>query len=136
MKAKIINKEIVFPNIIYAHQCLAKFEGLDVIVTVEKPSNKRSDRQNRYYWECIGYISDYTGHTPEELHRLFKGLFLPKKEVEFNGKKYTMSGSTTDLTVGQFVEYMMRISAEVATMGITLPSPVEYDLETSKLGNE
>lgn len=125
-KATIKNKTITFANDKYARHHLSKFEGKDVVVTVEKKNNKRSLPQNKYMWLCLEYISESTGHAPDDLHRLFKGMFLPRKEVMLNGKKYSLAGSTTDLTKGQFVEYMMRITAEAADMGIVLPSPEEY----------
>ena len=98
--ATIQDKTITFGNRIYARHHLGKLEGKKVLVTVEKMHNKRSLNQNRYYWMCIVIIAESTGHTPEEFHRVFKGLFLPRKEMVLNGKKYMMSGSTTDLTKG------------------------------------
>lgn len=125
-KAKIENKTITFANVAYARHHLEKFEGKEIIITVEKIHNKRSLNQNAYMWLCLQAISNHTGHSPDELHRLFKGLFLPRNDVVFNGRKFSMAGSTTDLTKGQFVEYMMRISAEAGELGIVLPSIDDY----------
>lgn len=119
------NKEIVYTPYIRHH--LGKFkEGQKIIVEIEKPRNTRSLNQNRYYWLCLGLISGHTGHDTDELHRLFRGMFLPKKEITLNKKKYFLPVSTTDLTKGEFVEYMMKIEAESGQMGIKLPSPKEY----------
>lgn len=111
----------------YIRHHLSKFKNAPhIIVTVDKPSNKRSIPQNKYYWLVLGVISGHTGHTEDELHKLFKGMFLPRKEIELNGKKYNLASSTTDLTVGQFVEYIMRITAEAGDMGISIPSIEDF----------
>lgn len=125
-KAEIKDHQIVYGNENYVRHNLSKFEGKKVIVTVEKPNNKRSLNQNGYYWKCLQIISEYTGENQDDLHRLFKGMFLTRKEVKLNGKVYSLAGSTIDLTKGQFVEYIMRIGAEAGQLGITLPSPEDY----------
>lgn len=124
--ALIKDKTITYGNLQYARFHLSKLEGKKVIVTIEKVHNKRSLNQNAYYWVCLGIIAEHTGHSSDELHRIFKGLYLPKKQVILNNKKYMLAGSTTDLTKGQFVEYMLHISAEAGQMGVSLPSPDEY----------
>lgn len=126
LKAIIKDKTITFENLPYARHHLGKLEGKKVIVDVQKIKSKRSLNQNAYYWLILDIISKETGHTSEELHRLFKGLFLPRKEIILHDRKFFLAGSTTDLTKGQFVEYMMRISAEAGEMGIVLPSPDDF----------
>jgi hypothetical protein len=118
-------KKLQFNNIHYFRHHLQKFSGV-VTVTVERKQAKRSLKQNALYWgidlPCIG---DHTGHTVEELHEIFKRLFLPRKIIRYKGKDITIPGSTTDLTKGGWVEYRMRYSAEAASMGIILPDPTE-----------
>lgn len=119
------NNEIIHTPLMRYH--LSKFKkGINIVVSVEKQYNKRSLNQNAYYHMCLGIIAEYTGDSPDELHRLFKGMFLPRKDIVLNKKRYSLAGSTTELTKGQFAEYIMKISAEVALMGITLPSPEDY----------
>ncbi len=125
-QSHIEKHELVFSNKAYVRHHLSKWEGKKVIVTVEKVHNKRSLNQNAYYWVILDIISNHTGHSADELHRLFKGIFLPRKMVVLNNKTYSLAGSTTELTKGQFVEYLMRITAEVADMGIILPSPEDF----------
>lgn len=125
-QALIKDKKITFGNEAYARFHLGKLEGQKVLVEVNKVHNKRSLNQNAYYWVCLDIIAEHTGHTSEELHRVFKGKFLPRKFVKLNNVEYQLAGTTTGLTKGQFVEYMLNISAEVAQMGVTLPSPEEY----------
>lgn len=124
--AEIKDKFFDFGNIKYVRFHLGKLEGKKVLVTVQRIHNKRSLNQNRYYWMCLRIISYHTGHDDEELHTIFKAKFLPKREIVFKDIRYMTSGSTTDLTKGQFVEFMMNISAEASSMGIILPSPEDY----------
>lgn len=87
-------------------------EGKKIVINIGLDKAKRSLDQNSLYWVFLGVIARETGHTEEELHRIFKGLFLPKKPVVLKGKTYMLAGSTSDLNKPQFSEYMMRISAE------------------------
>lgn len=91
---------------------LEKNEGKKLVMNINLDKAKRSLDQNSLYWLYLGVIANETGHTEEELHRIFKGLFLPKKPVVLNGKTYMLAGSTSELNKPQFSEYMMRICAE------------------------
>lgn len=37
-------------------------------ITIEEYKTTRSRQQLSYYWVLLGYLSHYSGHTPEELH--------------------------------------------------------------------
>jgi len=96
-------------------------------MSIERIKSKRSDNQNRYYWGAVlPEISAHTGHTIDELHEIFKRLFLPPIVVKYRGRDIKMPRSTTKLGKGDFVEYIMRISAEAGQLGITLPDPEDY----------
>lgn len=124
--ASIKDKQLDFTpfNLLRFRDWASKHEGTQV--RIEQVSNKRSDNQNRYYWAVLDIISEHTGHTSEELHRLFKGLFLPKKEVKLGGETYFLAGSTTDLSTQEFMDYIDRIGAKIAPMELALPNPDEY----------
>lgn len=127
-KATIKNNTLTYENESYVRHHLSKLEGKPVTVDVNKIHYQRSNQQNRWYWKILEIVSNDTGHTEDELHRIFKGLFLPRNIVNLKGKEYSLAGSTTDLTKGQFVEYIERIRAEVAEMGIVIPDPEDMDL--------
>lgn len=134
--AEIKAHSIKFKNEGYIRQMLSKWEGKKVEVSINGEFNKRSINQNKYYWLVLELIGRDTGNLPEDLHRLFKSQFLKKKQVSFKGKAYNMPVSTTELSKGEFVEYMMKIGAEVAELGIVLPSPEDYENSTLLLENE
>lgn len=110
---------------------LLSVDGKPLIVDIRRETGVRSNNQNNYYWACMEIISNSTGHTAEELHSLFKRLFLPPKYIKVLGRELKVPGSTSTLNKSEFVEYMMKISAEVAQMGITLPEP-EKDIAKLK----
>lgn len=98
----------------------------EVRIIVEKIRGKRSDNQNRFYWACLKIISNETGNTEDDLHRIFKAKFLPKRKVKFGKNEYNLPISTTSLNKIEFAEYFERISAEAGELGITLPDPNDY----------
>lgn len=83
-----------------------------MILTNQKP--KRTENQNRYYFGVyLPLIAEETGEQNiDRLHELFKSMFLTKEIVKVLGKDVRMKRSTTDLTVSEFIEYIMAIENE------------------------
>lgn len=104
---------------------LASFpDKTDVFVTVKKARRTRSLAQNNYYFGVIlTLISEHTGHSVEELHEIMKRLFLPPKIVEYRGKQIKMPSTTTATNTLEFHEFVERVRAEAASMGIDIPDP-------------
>lgn len=102
---------------------VAQFKDGKYTIDINPEKKKRSDQQNNYYWFYLGVISDDTGYTPEELHTLFKGKFLTKEVKEVKGYKVRLTKSTTELSVGEFCDYLANISIET---GIELPDTTEF----------
>lgn len=96
------------------------------ISLVERRKN-RSLKQNGYLWGCVyKIIADETGHTPEEIHNIFKNLFL-REETDLKGLNCYRTKHLSDLTTGGMVEYIMNIVAKAAELGITIPDADEWD---------
>ena len=100
-------------------------EGDEISIEVTKWKNKRTLNQNSYYWSVLTTISTI-GHSSEELHEIFKRLFITPKFVLYRGREIKMPKSTTDLSTEEFREYIERIRAEAGQMGIIIQSPDEY----------
>lgn len=127
-RLKIVNEK-------YYHYLIKKFEEGEVVwITIENQKSQRSLSQNNLYWLYLTAISEHTGHTTEELHEYCKNEFLPKRSMTISGGQYLIAGSTSKLSKGEFVEYVMRVQAFAGGLGIELPDP--KDLEISPLTNE
>jgi hypothetical protein len=115
----------------YNHE-INKFKaGDEVTISITNKKPRRTEQQNRYYWGAyLPMISEQTGeHDLDSLHTLFKGKFLTKKIVKVLGYDTRITGSTTDLSVNDFCEYIMNIEA---LTGIQAPPPENYDLAPLK----
>lgn len=95
-------------------------------VRISEIKGGRSLKSNSLYWVWLETIGNYCGYHADELHRLFKGLYLPKKTMKYRGKDYQMSGSTAELSTSEFQEYMAKIQVEASQLGVILPSPDEF----------
>ena len=101
---------------------LNKFKpGTPITITLTDKRPKRTQEQNSYYWVYLTLISEKSGNDIDDLHTLFKGLFLSKGVVEVLGHKVRKAKSTTELSINQFSEYIRRI--EVLT-GVMAPPTI------------
>jgi len=111
----------------YQHQ-LNKFKpGTKVTLVLHTMKTKRSDRQNRYYWGVyLPLIAKETGnHNLDALHELFGDLFLTTKLENILGRQVRLKKSTTELGVGEFCEYIMKIEEET---GVQAPPTENWEL--------
>jgi hypothetical protein len=102
-------------------------EHVTLYISNKKP--RRSEQQNRYYWNYLTEICKETGEeSPERLHNLFKGLFLTTSIDQVFGHKVRTTRSTTSLSTQEFNEYITQIERET---GILPPPPGNF-FETYK----
>lgn len=118
--ATIKNKEIVWYNPSSYEEGVEIFEGKMVEVNINLPKSKRSIDQNSIYWKVLTIISEYTGHTKEELHEFFIEKFLSDK-IEVFGEEVTARKSTTKLTVKEFTDYLTDIKVFMIDYDVVLP---------------
>ncbi len=103
-------------------------EGEEVWITIDNKKAQRSNAQNKWYWVCVELLSDFSGHTPKEIHEFLKLEFLPKKIIKIGKTQKEVAGSTTKLTTSQMIEYMMRVQAFASSEGLELPVPQDRDI--------
>jgi len=105
-------------------------------VVIRNIENVRSVKENSYLWGVVyAYISDYTGHTIEFIHKFYKKLFLQKLEV-LSGKLVLTNASTKDISTYMFNYYIERVKAHaLLELDIYIPDPNELlnDSETLSL---
>lgn len=123
---KIIGGRVAFKS--EAHKrmfsnWLAQWEGKEVGLEIAEKKEKRTDQQNRYYWMYLEVIAREHGDDPEELHAFFRGKFLTKKITEIYGEKTRITKSTTELSKGEFCEYLANISVLTS---VELPDTTAY----------
>ncbi len=82
---------------------------------------RRSNPQNRLYWELLRLISEKLGYTPETWHEYFKRTYLPMREVEMpDWTTVLLPTSTSDLNVEEFGEYFLKVERWAAEHEIYL----------------
>lgn len=115
---KVLNKKkYVFDSPTWLQHTLNKYNVGDAItITFTNLKPKRTEQQNRYYWLYLGIISKETGNDIDDLHTLFKGLFLSKEIVEVMGHNVRRSRSTTELNTSQFSDYIARIEEKTCIL--------------------
>lgn len=96
-----------------SYEALKELEGKRVEVTIKEYKNTRSDRQNRYWHGVIihnvmlafidkGIKLIGTGKKAHnQAHTAIKMKFL-SEEIDFNGTKVKVAGSTADLSLDEF----------------------------------
>lgn len=114
----------------YKHELNQLKDGQEVVVSISTKKDKRSDRQNRYYWAYITQLLRETdGIVTEQrknaLHGLFKDAFLGKKRVQAFGIEAIVDESTTQLSKDEFSAYIDKIAE---TTGMEPPPTESYDL--------
>lgn len=93
------------------HRSIRTLEGKEVVVVVKQYRRIRSVKQNALYWLYLGALSEWSGHTTEELHQFFKLKFLPRRFITVLNEEVQDEPSTTVLDDKEFSEYLERIQA-------------------------
>ena len=105
---------------------LAKNDTKRMIGIFEKEYGVRSYNQNSYLWGVVyKLVADHTGHTENEIHDYCKRVFLPPQFKVILNREIKMPASTRDLNKFDFGEYVDKIIAMAAGMGIVVPPPVK-----------
>lgn len=89
----------------------------------------RSERENRYYWPVVvGILAEETGNTPLGMHEVLKWECNEHQTAVVNGKRYEIPKTTTEMTTGEFEEYLTRCRAWASDQGYFIPLPNEAPL--------
>lgn len=103
---------------------LAQYSDCDITVTFEKKRKNRSKEQMGYLWGVVyPTISEHTGHSPEELHAIYKTKFL-KKKAHWRGADITVLNSTSRMTSNEMAEFITNIIQDAGEMEIEVPEPL------------
>lgn len=117
------NGEIVYDNPRWVKGMLQQYDPAKIMVVFERRQKGKSKEQLGYLWGVVyPEISNHTGHSPEELHEIFKVKFLRKKKL-WRGTQIVVVGSTEKLRVGEMAEFISNVILEAGELGIAIPDP-------------
>lgn len=104
-----------------------KQEGEYVQLTLRKQGKPRSHEQNNYYHgRVVDILANEFGYQHEEMHEILREKFLTPRFVEFEGKTIAVRHSTTELSTGEFEDYLERIRIWALTeYNVKIPKPHE-----------
>jgi hypothetical protein len=101
-------------------------DGKTIEISWQPPKSTRSLKQNAYYWLVLSIIAQETGNTTDDLHVVYKDLFLTPKFITLGNKEIEVRKTTTDLTPAEFGEYTEKVCAHAATeLQLRIPLPGE-----------
>lgn len=92
----------------------------DLEIIVRPFRSKRTKGQNSLYWEMLTLISGHTGHSKDELHEIFRQMFLSHKVQVFD-KTTNIPRSTTSLNTKEFGVYLRDIRYFMLDFNVDLP---------------
>lgn len=98
-------------------ESIAKFEGKNITITVERKKEKRSNNANAYYWGVVVkmikmVVEEQTGEivTAQDVHDLLKGQFnsksIIKGDIDSDLSIVKIPQSTATLSVPGFAKYV------------------------------
>lgn len=112
---------LVFRNPRWVKGMLKQYADCKIRVVFEKMKREKSKEQLGYLWGVVyPEISRHTGHSPEELHEIFKSKFLREKKV-WRGSEITTLGSISQMTTGELAEFITNVILEAGELGIEVP---------------
>ena len=120
---QIADGRLVVDNPRWFRGMLQQYADAPVVVTIERKRNKRSKEQMGYLWGVVyPLISEHTGHSPEDIHDIFKAKYLRRKKV-WRGTTMVVLGSTSALTSNEMAEFITNVVLEAGELGISVPPP-------------
>lgn len=106
---------------------LAPNAGRRVVVTVERHHERRSNKQNSWYWSCI--VPAVAGHlskgrelplSDDQAHYVLKSAFIGLEETPLG----SVPKSSAALSTAEFSAFCERIVAHAASeWGLPIPTP-------------
>ena len=121
----VVRDEKILENLI----AFIRGNGFTLDVEVREHKKTRTKKQSSLYWSLIGIIAKDKGYDSEDLHLALKIKFLGTTEKQIAGQTYIIPNSTTKLTTTQFGEYVDRVYALGAELGVKLPQASFWGLD-------
>jgi hypothetical protein len=118
-------------------EAIQTFEGKDIIITIEKRKNKRSNQQNAFYFGIVIGIMQLAFketwgefYSANEVHEALKAKYCFKEQINENtGEIIQIPISTTNFNTIEWEEYIDKIRAfAMEWFNVIIPIPNEQTL--------
>ena len=97
------------------------------MVRLEVIPKPRSNNQNRYYRACVKLLSDFTGFSTEEVHKLCLRYFSTEYTKQTTGgKEHTFKKTTSQMDTKEMSEFITKVRQMGDSIGCYLPTADEY----------
>jgi hypothetical protein len=99
--------------------------GVPVAVTFSTKIPSRSRAQLAYHYVILGFLSEYTGYTVDELHDSLMRMKFGVKDVVLNGQTTQVRRSVSDMArfpkekMAELIEYDLEVCRD---MGVDVPT--------------
>ncbi len=95
------------------------------VVSIKRKTEPRTLSQNALMWLWFKCIEEHTGTESQDVHDYYCCKFL-RREINVDGKKFTVIGGTSNLNTIQMTDFMNKVQADAAVeLRITLPLPAD-----------
>ena len=122
-RGAIVDGRLVLDNPRWFKGMIQLHDDCKVMVVVERRKKSKSKEQLGYLWGVVyPLITEHTGHTPEELHEIFKSKFL-RRRMLWRGTDITTVNGTQGLSTGEMAEFTSKVILEANELGIAIPEP-------------
>lgn len=122
-------KKIQIKNTEYYQLLVSRLAvGKKVALTVEEYVATKSQAQHNYYWALIGYLSDFSGHEPTELHDAIMRRKFGTKQIVVGDLVETVRKSISDAAKfpkGDMSELIEETLELCNKLGIVVPTKEE-----------
>lgn len=102
--------------------------GKKVALTIEEYIATKSQAQHNYYWALIGYLAEYSGHEPTELHDAIMRRKFGTKQIVVGDLKETVRRSISNAAKfpkGDMMELIEEVLELCNKLEIVVPSKEE-----------
>lgn len=90
-------------------------------VTISEHRARRTLSENAKLWALYREIGDHLGYTADEMHDVFRRMYLPVTLIDMHDKTvYAALTSTATLNVRDMAEYLDRIEQWAAENGVPI----------------
>lgn len=112
----------------YTQQVSGLPVGKKVAVTIEEYAATKSQAQHNYYWALLGYLAEYSGHEPTELHDAIMRRKFGVKQIVVGDLRETVRRSISNAAKfpkGDMVELIQEVLDLCDKLEIKIPTKEE-----------